>query len=202
MIRRTRSLKKRKKEKLPRTPRPRCGRPCARQRQVPAVRPPDSVHRRFLDIPVVQQRQVPTVHTLLVQFLVAVDVPVVATTGARFYVAENCGLVLFRPEMLCIMVSMDQQAWFAGFLRCSSRCVPFSVFRPKMPVFMAGLDHKTVGVLQVQFLDKVFYMPVVVLRVVFWSRQCSIGGSAVAVHHGRYSLLFCRGISPWSRLFR
>ena len=29
----------------------------------------------------------------------------------------------------------------------------------------------------VQFLDKVLYMPVVVLRVVYWSRQCSIGGS-------------------------
>ena len=38
-----------------------------------------------------------------------------------------------------------------------------------------------------QFLDKVFYMPVIVLRVVSWSRQCStlFGVSAVAVHHGR-----------------
>ena len=71
--------------------------------------------------------------------------------------------------MLGIMASMDQKAWFAGFLRCSSRCAPFSVFRPKMPVFMAGMDHRTVGALQVQFLDKVFYMPVVVLRVVSWS---------------------------------
>ena len=62
VIRRTRLLKKRKKKKLPRAPRPRCGRPCARQRQVPAVRLSDSVHRRLLDIPVVQQRQVPTVH--------------------------------------------------------------------------------------------------------------------------------------------
>ena len=66
-----------------------------------------------------------------------------------------------------------------------------------MPVFMAGMDHRTVGALQVQFLDKVFYMPFVVLRVVSWSRQCSIGGSAVAVHHGRrHSLLFCRGRFP------
>ena len=55
---------------------------------------------------------------------------------------------------------------------------------------------------QVQFLDKVLHMPVVVLRVVYWSRQCSIG-SAVAVHQGRwYSLLFCRGRSPLSWLFR
>ena len=105
--------------------------------------------------------------------------------------------------MLGIMASMDQKAWFAGFLRCSSRCVPFSVFRPKMPVFMAGMDHRTVGALQVQFLDKVFYMPVVVLRVVSWSRQCSIGGSAAAGHHGRrHSLLIRRGRSPWSWLFR
>ena len=78
----------------------------------------------------------------------------------------------------------------------------FSVFRPKMPVFMAGMDHRTVGASQVHFLDKVFYMPVVVLRVVSWSRQCSLGGSAVAVHHGRHSLLIRRGSSPWSWLFR
>ena len=72
-----------------------------------------------------------------------------------------------------------------------------------MPVFMAGMDHRTVGALQVQFLVKVFYMPVVVLRVVFWSRQCSIGGPAVAVHHGRlHSLLIRRGRSPWSWLLR
>ena len=58
---------------------------------------------------------------------------------------------------------------------------------------------------QVQFLDKVFYMLVVVLRVVSWFRQCStlFGGSAVAVHHGRrHSLLIRRGRSPWSWLFR
>ena len=83
VIRRTRRKKKRKKTKLPRAPRPRCGRPCARQRQVPAVRPSDSVHRRFLDIPVVQQRQVPTVHTLLVQFFVTVVVPVVVQRQVR-----------------------------------------------------------------------------------------------------------------------
>ena len=87
--------------------------------------------------------------------------------------------------MLGIMASMDQQACFAGCFRCSSRCAPFSVFRPKMPVFMAGMDHRTVGALQLQFLDKVLFLPVVVLHVVFWSRQCSFGGSAVAVHQGR-----------------
>ena len=50
---------------------------------------------------------------------------------------------------------------------------------------------------QVQFLDKVFYMPVVVVM----SRQCStlFGVSAVAVHHGRrHSLSIRRGSSPWS----
>ena len=46
----------------------------------------------------------------------------------------------------------------------------------------AGMSRRTVGALQVQFLDKVFFMPVVVLHVVFWSRQCIMGGSAVAVH--------------------
>ena len=57
--------------------------------------------------------------------------------------------------------------------------------------------------LTVHFLDKVLYMPVVVLRVVYWSRQCSIGGSAVAVHQGSwYSLLIRRGRFPWSWLFR
>ena len=59
-----RSKKKRKNKKLPRAPRPRFGRPCALQRQVPAVQgvraacASDSVHLRPLDIPVVQQRQV------------------------------------------------------------------------------------------------------------------------------------------------
>ena len=90
--------------------------------------------------------------------------------------------------------------WFLpmSLALCSSCCL-----RPKMPVFMAGMDHRTVWSSQVHFLDKVFYMPVVVLRMVSWSRQCSIGGSAVAVHHGRrHSLLLRRGRSPWSWLFR
>ena len=90
--------------------------------------------------------------------------------------------------------------WFFTMLLalCSLLCLQAQDAR-----LLAVLDHKSVGVLQVQFLDKVFFMPVVVLRVVYWSRQCSIGGSAVAVHHGRrHSLLFCRGRSPWSWLFR
>ena len=62
-----RRKKKRKKKKLPRAPRPRqgCRRLCDHQRQVPAVR-----------IPVMMQRQVPTVHSFMlpVQFL---DMPVV-----------------------------------------------------------------------------------------------------------------------------
>ena len=78
-----RKRKKRRRRRLPRTPRPRCGRPCARPRHVPAVRPSDSVHRRFLDIPVVQQRLVPTVHSLLVQFMGKVDVPVVVQRQVR-----------------------------------------------------------------------------------------------------------------------
>ena len=72
-----RRKKKRKKNKLPRAPRPRCGRPCALQRQVPAVR---TVHLLALGNPVATQRQVPTVHSLMlpVQFLDKVfDMPVV-----------------------------------------------------------------------------------------------------------------------------
>ena len=57
-----RRKKKRKKKKLPRAPRPRqgCRRLCDHQRHVPAVR-----------IPVMMQRQVPTVHSFMlpVQFL-------------------------------------------------------------------------------------------------------------------------------------
>ena len=59
-----RKRKKRNMRKLPRAPRPRCGRPCALRRQVPAVQgvrddsASASVHRRLLDTPVVQQRQV------------------------------------------------------------------------------------------------------------------------------------------------
>ena len=66
-----RRKKKRKKKKLPRAPRPRqgCRRLCDHQRQVPAVL-----------IPVMMQRQVPTVHSFMlpVQFLDTVlDMPVV-----------------------------------------------------------------------------------------------------------------------------
>ena len=66
---RRRKRKKQRKKKLPRAPRPRCRRPCNHQRQVPAVR-----------IPVVTQREVPTVHLFMlpVQFLDKVlDMPIV-----------------------------------------------------------------------------------------------------------------------------
>ena len=59
--------------------------------------------------------------------------------------------------------------------------------------------------LMVQFSDYVFFMPVVVLRVVLRSRQCCtlFGGSAGAVHHGRrLSLLMRSGSHPWSCLLR
>ena len=54
-----------------------------------------------------------------------------------------------------------------------------------------------------QFLDKVFYMSVVVLRVVPRSRQCStlFGGSAVTVHHGHLITDVAQRPSPWLRLF-
>ena len=54
--------KKRRKRNLPKSSSSYCRRPCALQRHVPAVHRVDSVfssgHRRLLDIPVVQQRQV------------------------------------------------------------------------------------------------------------------------------------------------
>ena len=55
--------KRGRRKKLPRAPRPRFGRPCALQRQVPAVQcvraacASDSVHLLLFDIPVVQQMQ-------------------------------------------------------------------------------------------------------------------------------------------------
>ena len=74
------------------------------------------------------------------------------------------------------------------FLRYSSRCVSFSVFRPKMPVFMAGMDHRTVGGSQVQFLDKVFLHArccatcggsvQTVQYTVWWFRSCSSSRSS------------------------
>ena len=79
--RKRRKKKKRRRRKLPKAPLPRCGRPCAFQRQVPAVlrvlRASGSVPRQDGGHSVVQQRQVPTVFfTVLVQFLGKVVVPV------------------------------------------------------------------------------------------------------------------------------
>ena len=100
---------------------------------------------------------------------------------------------------------MRQSTWLVFLVTTHLALYSFVVLRPKMPVFMASMDHRTVGGSQVQFFDKVFYMPVVVLRVVLRSRQCSLlfGVSAVAVHHGRrHSLSMRSGSSPWSCLFR
>ena len=70
--------------------------------------------------------------------------------------------------MLGIMAGTDQEAWFAGF-----DVVPRTVL---LLVSQApdARHHGRLGQCggsQVQFLDKVFSMPVVVLRV-SWSRQC------------------------------
>ena len=65
---------------------------------------------------------------------------------------------------------------------CSSWCL-----RPQMPRHLGRLGTTgQCGGSQVQFLDKVFSMPVVVLRV-SWSRQCftQFGVSALAALHGR-----------------
>ena len=45
--------------------------------------------------------------------------------------------------MLGIMAGMDQEAWFAGF-DVVPRAVLLWLFRPLMPVIMAGMDHRTV----------------------------------------------------------
>ena len=75
-----RKRKKRRKRKLPNSSSSGCRRPCDCQRQVPAVR-----------IPVVTQRQVPTVHSFMlpVQFLDKGHARCGTTTGAWFDGAEN-----------------------------------------------------------------------------------------------------------------
>ena len=70
--------------------------------------------------------------------------------------------------------------------RCSSWCL-----RSQMPVIIAGSDHRTVWRSQVQFLDRVFSMPVVVLRV-SWSRQCFTQWRFRSCSSSRSSLLLSR----------
>ena len=85
--------------------------------------------------------------------------------------------------MLDIMTGMDHLAWFAGILRCPSRCAPLVVSGPRCPSSWPAWTTGQYGGSQVQLLDKVFYMPVIVLRVVPRSRQCS------AVHCLAFPLL-------------
>ena len=88
--------------------------------------------------------------------------------------------------MLGIMAGMDQEAWFAGF-DVVPRAVLLLVSQAPGARHHGRLGPQdSVEGSQVQFLDKVFSMPVVVLRV-SWSRQCftQFGVSALAVLHGR-----------------
>ena len=85
-----RRKKKRQKKKLPRAPRPRqgCRRLCDHQRQVPAVR-----------IPVMMQRQVPTVHSFVlpVQFLdMVLDMPVVVRRQVPGLMVQK---TVVRPQL-------------------------------------------------------------------------------------------------------
>ena len=105
----------RRKRKLPkagcRLCPPGCGRPCDHQPQIPAlhdVREPgsasDSVHPQTLGIPVVTQRQVPTVHTftLQVQFLEVADVPVEVQRQLRGSMVQKkwgCSAVAVRRRL-------------------------------------------------------------------------------------------------------
>ena len=171
MIRRRRNLKKRKKKELPRAPRPRCGRPCARHRQVPAVRPSDSVHRRFLDILVVQQRQVPTVHTLLVQFLGKVDVPVVVQRQVRgsmlqkTHPCRGAEADLHGPDYRAVFPSLSSgprcpsswPAWTTGQFG-AHRCISWTRFSscPLLCyVWCLGPDSAVLAVPQFQFITVV-----------------------------------------------
>ena len=103
--------------------------------------------------------------------------------------------------MLTVLVSRDSTDAVPGQGVLALRCATTGAgFRPEIPV-VAQRQFRMVHLfmLIVQFSDKVFYMPVVVLRVVLRSRQCC----AVAVHHGRrLSLLMRSGSLPWSCLLR
>ena len=97
--------------------------------------PSDSVLRRLLDIPVVQQRQVPTVLTLLVQFLGKVDVPVVVQRQVR-------GSFL-QKTVVC------PQLQFPGLLHpCRG-----AVADP-----LVSLCPQTIEFLQLQSIDKVVFV--------------------------------------------
>ena len=111
--------------------------------------------------------------------------------------------------MLCIMAGMDQRdSYLVRVWRWHVQCCPRAVFPslssgPRCPSSWPAWTTAQFGGSQVQFLDKVFYMPVVVLRVVPRSRQCStlFGGSAVTVHHGHLIPVVAQRPSPWLRLF-
>ena len=141
-----RKRKKRKKRKLPRC----CRRPCDHQRRVPAVSP------QTLGIPVVTQRQVPTMHSFIlpVQLLDKVfDVPVVVLRQVPGLMGRKTVEV---PQLQSI----------------ESRRHPFRAAEgdPHGPVYLA--DHKGSSVaVRCQVVDAliahvVFDMPVVVQRQV------------------------------------
>ena len=147
-----RKRKKRRKKKLPRCALPRhgCRRPCDHQRRVPAVSP------QTLGIPVVTQRQVPTMHSFIlpVQLLDKVlDVPVVV-------LRQVPGLMVQKTVEVPQLQSIE------------SRRHPFRAAEgdPHGPVYLA--DHKGSSVaVRCQVVDAliahvVFDMPVVVQRQV------------------------------------
>ena len=74
-----------------------------------------------------------------------------------------------------------------------SRGAPLGVSGPQMPVIMAAWTTGQCGVSQVQFLDKVFSIPVVVLRV-SWSRQCFTQWRFRSCSSSRSSLLLSRWV--------
>ena len=163
--------KKWKKKKLPHAPRPRlgCRRLCDHQRQVPAVR-----------IPVVMQRQVPTVQLFMlpVQFLdTFLDLPVVVL---RHVPGLMCRKLWTLPQLQSIAGRRHSLLFRRGRSPWSSL---FS--RPQRFPYCCSSGGRC---------------PCYEGRAVFPVAE-NCGGSAVAVHHGRRHLISLRrGSSPWSRL--
>ena len=114
-----RKRKKRRKKKLPRCTLPRqgCRRLCDHQRQAPTV-------SQTLGIPVMIQRQVPTVYSFMlpVQFLVMVfDMPVVVLRQVLGLMVQN---TVVRPQLqsiegrrLSLSFSRDSSSWSRLFTR-------------------------------------------------------------------------------------
>ena len=153
-----RRKKKRKKKKLPRAPRPRqcCRRLCDHQRQVPTVFP------QTLGIPVMMQRQVPTVYSFMLplQFLDTVfDMPVV--------VLRQVPGLMVRPQLqsiegrrLSLSFSRSSSSWSRLFTRPQRFSSCYSISGRRCPCcagscrFSGAAVEKTLALPQLQLAGK------------------------------------------------